>query len=79
MNDLNNKDWNFNEKDFKSSEEYRHQCEVRWLLRFRNEQGLQRFREYLRSPGFGARLTRILHDVSEQWKKGNRGRLGDWR
>ena len=60
-------------------EEYRHQCEVRQLLKWRTERGLQWFREYISTHGFGGRKTKLLGDVAEQWKLGNRGEKGIWK
>lgn len=60
-------------------ETYRHQCEVRQLLKWRTERGLQWFREYISTHGFGGRKAKLLGDVAEQWKLGNRGEKGIWK
>lgn len=60
-------------------EEYRHQCEVRQLLKWRTERGITWFRKYISDNGFGGRKTKLLDDVADQWKKGNRGQKDDWR
>jgi len=60
-------------------EEYRHQCEVRQLLKWRTERGLQWFRQYISDHGFGGRKTKLLGNVTEQWKLGNRGEKGLWK
>jgi len=62
----------------KLNEKYRHQCEVRFLLKFRKEQGLQEFRKYLQNTGFKNRIENIKKDFSDQWKKGNKGNNGEW-
>ena len=55
------------------NEEYRHQCEVRQHLKWRVEKGLAWYREYISTYGFGGRKAKLLNDVADQWKKGNRG------
>ena len=60
-------------------EEYRHQCEVRQLLKWRTQRGLQWFRQYISDHGFGGRKAKLLGDVTEQWKLGNRGEKGIWK
>ena len=62
-----------------SDEEHRHRCEVRQLLKWRAEKGLQWFREYISTYGFGGRKAKLLNDVAEQWKRGNRGEKGTWK
>jgi hypothetical protein len=69
MNDL------FKEK---SDEEYRHQCEVRQHLKWRAEKGIDWYRKYISTYGFGGRKTELLRDVADQWAKGNRGK-GEWK
>ena len=74
----------FNQKQIKldgftNCEEYRHQCEVRQLLAWRKERGLQWFRQYISDHGFGGRKAKLLGDVAEQWKLGNRGEKGLWK
>lgn len=63
------------------SEEYRHQCEVRQVLRWRCE-SVQKVRDYFRAVE-GARgadaVFRLKLDCVDQWRKGNRGEYGDWR
>lgn len=71
MNDLSNKDLNY--------EEERHRCEVRQLLAWRKEWGLQRFQGYIQNPRFDSRRPELYRDFAEQWKRGNRGEKGDWR
>jgi hypothetical protein len=62
-----------------TDEENRHQCEVRQLIQWRQEWGLQRFQRYLQTNGFSSRITKLREDIAEQWAKGNRGKKGDWR
>ena len=62
-----------------NDEEYRHQCEVRQHLEYRKEKGLDWYRKYISTYGFGGRRTKLLRDVAEQWTKGNRGKRGDWK
>jgi hypothetical protein len=69
MNDL------FKEK---SDEEYRPQCEVRQHLKWRAEKGIDWYRKYISTYGFGGRKTKLLRDVAEQWANGNRGK-GEWK
>ena len=61
------------------SAEYRHQCEIRFVLKARQEQGLQNFREWVVKTGLSKRWHLISQDFNDQWKKGNRGAVGDWR
>jgi hypothetical protein len=72
MNDLLNRDWSYDE-------EQRHQCEVRQLLKWRKEWGLQRFQRYLQTAGFDSRRAKLREDIADQWKKGNRGEERDWQ
>jgi hypothetical protein len=63
----------------KSSEKYRHQCEVRYLLWVRHTYGLAEIRKMLSNPNFLPRLLQIQKDMETQWKKGNRGtEIGLW-
>ena len=62
-----------------SDETYRHQCEVRQLIQWRKEWGLQRFQKYLETYGFSNRIAKLRADIADQWAKGNRGQKGDWR
>ena len=65
--------------DLFDEEPYRHQCEVRQLLKWRAEKGLAWFREYISANRFGGRKAKLLGDVAEQWKLGNRGEKGQWK
>ena len=66
-------------ENLSNSEEYRHQCEIRHVLKARQEQGLQNFREWVVKTGLSKRWNLISKDFNDQWKKGNRGAVGDWR
>ena len=74
----------FNQKQIKLDgftdyEEQRHQCEVRQLLKWRKEWGLQRFQRYLQTAGFDSRRAKLREDIADQWSKGNRGEDGLWK
>jgi hypothetical protein len=68
-------------KGFKgiNDEEKRHRCEVRQHLQYRQEKGIDWYRKYISTYGFGGRRTKLLGDVADQWIKGNRGKKGDWK
>lgn len=75
------------------SERHRHRCEVRHVLRWRFERGLQWVREWLDggvivngrpTPSIekvrgDAAAKRLRDDCREQWARGNRGVGDDWR
>lgn len=60
----------------------RHRCEVReWLKR-----GIEEPKEWVKqlfvdiAKRRGAKAAqRLKDDISDQWKRGNRGEWGDWR
>lgn len=56
--------------------EYKHQCAVRQLCKWRNEWGLAKFREYLSNYKLDSQL---LKDFADQWTKGNKGNQGEWK
>lgn len=63
-----------------ASMEFRHQCEVRQVIRWRIEDRAKAL-TYLegvkkKRPEEGTVLER---DVVRQWKLGNRGQTGDWK
>lgn len=64
------------------SEEYRHQCEVRQLLKWRVQGNRKRITYHMdgldRKRGKAA-VQRLRGDANDQWAKGNRGEHGDWR
>jgi hypothetical protein len=62
-----------------TDEEQRHQCEVRQLIQWRVQWGLQRFQGYLQTNGFNNRIAKLRADIADQWSKGNTGQKGDWR
>jgi hypothetical protein len=62
-----------------SDEDKRHRCEVRQHLVYRQEKGIEWYRKYISTYGFGGRRTKLLGDVADQWIKGNRGQKGDWK
>lgn len=69
------------ERGFTWTQEYRHQCEVRTVIRWRIEdrnRALNYMEEVKKKRGkeAGEMLER---DVRDQWTKGNRGKEGDWR
>jgi len=57
------------------SNEIRYQCAVRQLIIWRNEWGLKKFKEYVNKH---KNLYTYLDDMADQWKKGNRGKYGEW-
>lgn len=67
-------------------EEHRHRCETRDWIRRRAEIAPGPGRAWLkqvmqdieRKRGKQA-AERLRSDIVEQWKRGNRGRYGDWR
>jgi len=64
-----------------NTEQHRHRCEVRHLLKLQAEQGTEPVSQYLgglKKRGAAA-VQRLRHDGKEQWSRGNRGAWGDWR
>jgi hypothetical protein len=62
----------------RSSDEFRHRCEVRWLLSERTRRG-QAGKAWLR--GYLSNLSRrnrLEKDILTQWALGNRGDHGEW-
>jgi hypothetical protein len=62
-------------------EEYRHQCEVRQVLRWRAEDRNKAL-DYLarvRKARGDAVAEKLSNDCKEQWARANRGIKGDWR
>lgn len=66
---------------FKMYEEYRHQCEVRQVLRWRaeNRDKAVSYLQLVRQKRNEAAANKLERDTREQWVKGNRGEKGDWR
>lgn len=63
-------------------ERFRHQCEVRWLLRKFGAEGKEAVSRYVamvRDKRGDAMADRLLSDCREQWRLGNRGFDGEWR
>ena len=67
--------------NFHSSEEYRHQCEVWQVLRWRaeNRDKAVTYLNLVRQKRGDVVATKLENDCKEQWAKGNRGIKGDWR
>lgn len=67
--------------NFHSSEEYRHQCEVRQVLRWRaeNRDKAVSYLQLVRRKRGDAKADKLERDTKEQWAKGSRGIKGDWR
>ncbi len=64
-----------------NSEDWRHQCEVRYVLRLRVRSQADAY-DYLEKVKVKRRLnaySRLRNDCADQWAKGNRGAYGDWR
>lgn len=61
-----------------TSEEYRHRCEVRELIRAIPLRGREWVRDYLASKPVAGRAERLKKDLNDQIKKGNRGVEGTW-
>ena len=64
-----------------SDEEYRHQCEVRYILQWRafdRSQAIKYLSDVRKRRGDDA-ADRLVNDCKEQWERGNRGEKGDWR
>ena len=67
------------ESSFTCSEEYRHQCEVRFILSERALRGKEWLRQFLNQPAVKHRRERLEIDIWQQWQKGNRGQVkGLW-
>jgi len=56
-------------------EQARHRCGVRQLIKWRNEWGLKKFREYLSKHNWS---QEIIDDFITQYKRGNKGEHGQW-
>jgi len=61
-----------------NSEEFRHQCEVRYVLQLRLK-GRQPILDYFAEVKKKRSIDDLEKDAREQWNKGNRGNEGDWR
>jgi hypothetical protein len=60
---------------FTYSEEYRHQCEVRFILNERRLRGKEWLRQFLNQKAVQPRRLRLEKDIWEQWSKGNKGEV----
>lgn len=63
------------------SEEYRHQCEVRQILRWRTEDRNKAMAhiERVREQRGDLAAKQLENDARSQWNKGNRGIKGEWK
>ena len=63
-----------------NDEEYRHQCEVRYVLQLR-VQDRNKAMEYLSlvREKRKEKAKKLEDDCRKQWELGNRGDKGDWR
>ena len=62
-------------------EEERHRCEVRYVLRIRNDDR-QKMIDYLgqvKKERGEIAYKQLEKDCRDQWNKGNRGIRGDWK
>lgn len=66
------------ESNYTYSEEHRHRCEVRQLLRERRLRGKEWLRQHLSNKALEQRRYRLEFDILDQWKKGNTGENGIW-
>ena len=62
-----------------ASEQHRHRCEVRSLIRAARERGREWARQYLDDKRVAGRQARLRADLNEQIKRGNRGQEGEWK
>lgn len=60
-----------------TEEVFRHQCEVRQVLRWRIEDRNKALAYLAKVPD--KRRATLEKDAREQWDLGNRGEKGDWR
>jgi hypothetical protein len=73
MNDFTNHNWN-------SSEEYRHQCEVRYVLAIRatNRDEAMKYLSMVQEKR-KEKAKQLEDDCRKQWELGSKGEKGDWR
>lgn len=62
-----------------ASEQHRHRCEVRFLIRAARERGREWVRQYLDSKPVAGRRERLRANLNTQIKAGNRGQEGEWK
>jgi hypothetical protein len=60
------------------SEEYRHQCLVRYVIRWRIKDRKEALK-FLNDWEKKHKDKRLDEDVRRQWFRGNRGKHNDWR
>jgi hypothetical protein len=60
------------------SEEYRHQCLVRYVIRWRIKDRKEALK-FLNDWEKRHKDKRLDEDVRRQWFRGNRGKHNDWR
>jgi hypothetical protein len=60
------------------SEEYRHQCLVRYVIRWRLKNRTEALK-FLNDWEKKHKNKRLDEDVRRQWFRGNRGKHNDWR
>jgi hypothetical protein len=60
------------------SEEYRHQCLVRYVIRWRIKNRTEALK-FLNDWEKKHKDKRLDEDVRRQWFRGNRGKHNDWR
>lgn len=60
------------------SEEYRHQCLVRYVIRWRIKDRKEALK-FLNDWEKKHKDKRLEEDVRRQWFRGNRGKHNDWR
>jgi hypothetical protein len=60
------------------SEEYRHQCLVRYVIRWRLKDRKEALK-FLNDWEKKHKDKRLDEDVRRQWFRGNRGKHNDWR
>ncbi len=62
-----------------TSDQHRHRCETRHLIRQVSERGREWVRQYLDDKRVAGRQARLRADLNEQIKRGNRGQEGEWK
>lgn len=63
------------------TEQYRHRCEVRWLMAERTrlgKDGKRWLRDFLEHPSLKGRRDKLMKDIRIQWELGNRGEYERW-
>lgn len=60
------------------SEKRKHRCAVRQFLAWRNQLGLQKFRDFCHGEKIYPIWLKVQDDFVVQWRLGNRGEWGKW-